>query len=747
MGDPPGISDYKYWAETSYTQTKTVKGPLDGWLGNLIDQIINPYAAMRPTGAYLTPEEAKAFASQVTGTAVAVATAGSIAAILAETLSLGQIEAVDKAVDRFISLFGLNAAANRAILAPLESGVFPAIRQYWNSVYKTALPDPGALASILRMGQLSRSSYLSLMGFHGYEEGHADLLSLAALRVPDVGSLYELRWRGRLTDADLRTQLQLSRYDPSLISGLMALQERIPGPGDLIRFYVREAYLPEMQAEVPDAFLTDMAKQGYGPGYTKLFWGAHWVLVPLTQLYEMFHRGIITYEQLTAQLKYHDYTLEWRDRLIQVAYNLLPRVDVRRAYAFGEISAPDLTDYYGKLGYSPEDRVLMANIARRMALSPAYTRYASVGARAFRQGQINAEAFRGILESCNFPEEYVALMVRAEELARAGGTTEVGEEPRILTPSQVLSAYGKSVISLEVASARLSAQGFDAESSRILLAMYTPRPPAEEPQTILGTAVRGAYRRGAIPEAEARALLEGARYPPDVINLIITAEDLNRLSGAAEAGEEPRVLTPSQVLRAYSLEVLSRQDVRGRLLAMEFAASDVEILLAMYAPKPPEAPRGLTQAQVLQAYTRGVLDAGASRTRLLEAGIPEADVDVLMRLSEPRPEVEAPSTALVSAASDLYREGFQTREEYKDWLRRARLTKGEIADRVAAEELRYMLDWLRDQRSSLLEAYRKDLLDAGELTQALERIGVRGERADTLVALEVYKKLPRPRAA
>jgi hypothetical protein len=135
----------------------------------------------------------------------------------------------------------------------------------------------------------------------------------------------------------------------------------MPSPSDIIRFAVREVFTPEiiekykMYEDLPQEYLDMARKLGIAEEVAKWYWYAHWELPSLSMGFEMFHRKIISYDELVTLMRTLDIMPYWRDKLIQISYNLPSRVDVRRMYEIGVITYEEMIEYYEKLGYSPDD--------------------------------------------------------------------------------------------------------------------------------------------------------------------------------------------------------------------------------------------------------------------------------------------------------------------------------------------------------------------------------------------------------
>jgi len=300
----------------------------------------------------------------------------------------------------------------------------------------------------------------------------------------------------------------------------------LPSYQDMISIYVREGYLEEKWVEIPPEFAAYMKELGYSEDWTKRLWGQHWVLPSVGLLYEMFHKKIIDYNAMVQMLKYHDFEPVWRDRLIANAWSLIPRVDLRRGYAWGLVSGGELQTRYEKLGFNAEDAATMTGIARRYGLSAYYSRLLTVAAATFRKGQLSGQDFQRIMEVCGLPWEAQDLLLRAESMARASAVTEPGEEPRALSASQICAAYTKGLLSLSAARDQLLGMGYLEGDADLLLAMAAPKPAADQPATEIVSAASLLYRQGWMSPEEFQGWLRKAGLNADEIAVQKDAQDL-----------------------------------------------------------------------------------------------------------------------------------------------------------------------------------------------------------------------------
>jgi hypothetical protein len=169
-------------------------------------------------------------------------------------------------------------------------------------------------------------------------------------------------WKG-----DIFQELKDEGWTEDRIKIIQEVSKYFPTPQDLIRFAVREAYTPEvvekfrLDEDLPPEFIEEAKKIGMDEDTAKLYWRAHWDLPSPTQGFEMFHRDIITEDELKLLLRTLDVMPFWRDRLIKLSYSPLTRVDIRRMYALDVLSYDEMVKAYRDLGYSPENAKRLAD--------------------------------------------------------------------------------------------------------------------------------------------------------------------------------------------------------------------------------------------------------------------------------------------------------------------------------------------------------------------------------------------------
>jgi hypothetical protein len=175
--------------------------------------------------------------------------------------------------------------------------------------------------------------------------------------------------------SNLEQDLKRIGIHPKYFDVYKTLAYQIPPVADIITMAVREAFSPAIAArfgqyeDFPAEFAEYAAMKGLSKDWAMRYWAAHWSLPSPQQGFEMLHRGVISDSELDLLLKALDVMPFWRDKLKQIAYRPLTRVDVRRMYREGVLDEREVVESYLNQGYSTENAERMALFTVRQTLS------------------------------------------------------------------------------------------------------------------------------------------------------------------------------------------------------------------------------------------------------------------------------------------------------------------------------------------------------------------------------------------
>jgi len=402
-----------------------------------------------------------------------------------------------------------------------------------------------------------------------------------------VGVIQQALNRGFIDEATAADHLARAGYSGSAKQAILELRNLLPGPSDLIHMAVHEVFNPSLRetlnldAEFPDAFLPWALKLGYSEDWARNFWADHWALPSPSQGYEMLHRDEIDMPRLESLLKALDYAPVWRQPLINIAYNPITRVDLRRLYKSGIITeevvfkgykaqgyndenARYLTDYTKKY-YSPEDASQLDDMAD-LAVSTFRTAYR-------RHVITRDEALDKIVEA-GYTEDVADFLLSIDDAQLAlNPLTDAGIPVRDLTGPVFLKAYRERIWDRARTQTELEAMGYLSWEADLLLQLEDLAN-QRELTDLEETVVKEQYLANAIDRAEAGRQLDGLQVLPERRDLLLQRWDIQR-------AQKPRRLTLAQLQKAFKAGLFTETEFLDEVSVMGYNDRDVQIILAI----------------------------------------------------------------------------------------------------------------------------------------------------------------------
>ncbi|MCJ7746031.1 MAG: hypothetical protein MUP40_07090 [Actinobacteria bacterium] len=283
---------------------------------------------------------------------------GMISAELAEymkklTASAGFVSPI---LSYIIQAIFIVADAKSVIQVVLEDSI-----QKLRGNAKNTLPDPASAIKAMFIDPSLEAAARAVLRLYGLSDDRAEMTIKASRPLLDLGTIQTLSLRGEMTEEEVKANMRAMGFTDARAEAIRKTWNVLPGPQDIIRMAVREAFSPEqvtllgLDEAFPGAVAEWAGKAGLKEPWPLMFWRAHWELPSASMGFEMLHRGLISEADLGGLLKALDYAPIWHDRLQAIAYNVVTRVDARRLYELGVWSEEKLTEAYRKMGYGPED--------------------------------------------------------------------------------------------------------------------------------------------------------------------------------------------------------------------------------------------------------------------------------------------------------------------------------------------------------------------------------------------------------
>jgi gas vesicle protein len=478
------------------------------------------------------------------------------------------------------------------VVAPALSSVLaPAMENLQHLAaekFRPSLLSPATIADAYYKGLMSKGEAAKELALAGYKDNKINILLEAQRPLPSPGAIQEAYLRGFISEAKHDELLRKHGYTDEDIRLFKALYYILPTPSDLIRMAVKEAFTPEIARkfgqyeDFPEAFAEWAEKIGIKREWAERYWAAHWDLPSVSQGFEMFHRGIISKEELKLLMRALDIMPFWREKLIQLSYEPYARVDIRRMYQLGLLSFEDVVKAYKDLGYDDEK-------ARNLA-------------------------------------EFTARYYAPED------KTEL-DEYRQLSRSIYIEAYKRKIINRDELLKYLQQIGYSPKDSELLASIADAQmqitdmgesPIPRKERTI--SLILAAYKKGLIKKDEAISLLQSIGYSDDEITWLITVTDFEFISEIKDAYVQA-------VREKYISRTYDKATAQIMLNRINIQAEEMERLFLLWDVEREAKTRKPTEAQFRAALKAGLISVEEYMEELRGLGYEEKYVEMLTKLA------------------------------------------------------------------------------------------------------------------
>jgi len=238
-----------------------------------------------------------------------------------------------------------------------------------------------------------------------------------------------------------------------------------PAPADLVNWQAKEVFEPAMiskyglRDELGELRRDDFYKAGMSDDQIDNYWMAHWEHPEFRTVVEMLRRTDFSEDDMRAWFRLVEIPPFWRDKLIQISYEVPTRVDVRRFWDMRTIDEARLREIYAWQGYHGKD------LDDYVLWTKVYTAFPDLIAR-WKNGWITLDQVRSELVGYGMPadrlEELIETKIKPEGPART-----VAEKD--LTKTEIYKGVKKGVISWSEGVELLMDLGYDAYEADYIL--------------------------------------------------------------------------------------------------------------------------------------------------------------------------------------------------------------------------------------------------------------------------------------
>lgn len=417
-------------SETKAAMDQQLTGMANEYIGKVLDSV-NPD---NYTQSIIPPEEAARQSMIMSGAIIAANIGIWTAHFFAESLTLGQLEAVGDLATIVVNNSGVNQIASRALMIPIEKSVLIPAEYEANKQYTPMIPNYSDLINMLVKEKISQEEFNKNFAYLGYNQEWSKRIWDAHF-IPPTLTDYLTAWRrGKITEEEVDKGMIRIDLDPEFKT-VFDTRKYVDPPTSMVRFMFE---VGEISADQVKELIH---LQGYRPEHEDIitkyiteFQSRLWRRRYLVSLAQGYEKGIYTKETLQAAVVEAEYTPE-------VASYIVKNADVRK-----EIAAT-------------KTEVSKAKLLTEGDLKKLYLR-----------GKIDDSGIRTELLTRGYQLSDIDLLVGM--LGEDRIELESGGPKRSLTETQLLQAYNYEELTRDQVLTELLLRGMSQREAEILLNTY-----------------------------------------------------------------------------------------------------------------------------------------------------------------------------------------------------------------------------------------------------------------------------------
>jgi len=382
------------------------------------------------------------------------------------------------------------------------------------------LPNAMLLVQGNLLQDVSTTDMIDDIAKAGIHPSYAQKYFDGVLTKPNTQDL--IAWQLRLDPSlsGLDDELRKTGVHPSYFDVYKTLAHPIPPINDLITMAVREVFTPAIASRfgqyegLPAAYVEAAEKKGLTKEWAERYWAAHWTLPSVQQGFAMLHRGIINQADLGLLMRALDIMPFWRDKLMQLSYKPLTRVDVRRMHLLGTLDENGVRKAYQDVGYNERNAGLMTDFTVR------YNRRSLAG---FTPRDALSAYINQFIESGQATSILRDIGVKASEIPNMMRLAGYKREWKYKTEriAAIGNLYKKGKYDFSQARSKLNQLGLSSATVKTQLEQWEPSAEAERTATFTDAQTLKMFTIGLIDEARARAELQLLGFDDERRDLLI----------------------------------------------------------------------------------------------------------------------------------------------------------------------------------------------------------------------------------
>jgi hypothetical protein len=453
----------------------------------------------------------------------------------------------------------MEAAASQATstgLGIILDPIFRPVGYCMNRALLNKLLSAEDAARLDHKGLISSDVRGYLMAAEGYPGDQSDLLWNLTKEAPDAGSAMTLLNRGYISEGNALTWLRIAGLDAEEASQLLNLRWHVPSIGEIQGYLAGNAYTTDimgqfgLEQEYPGNANTDLAKNGASDEVGLKTWAAHWSPPGIEILMDMYHRRIISKEELYAGLKWNGIPPVMRDPVVAQGVTLPMRRMINGMMRYGVVDEDYVHDIYLRYGFSDADATRLTTLAMKQINPLEQGNLVSDATEAFMDDTIDEATLQRFLEQAGHNKLMTSLHI-------ANATHKKNASLLKTIEQYVKTSYMDGDMSLDEAT-NYCLQFGETQARLAQLRLLWSEEYNHSSKHVSEGDARSAYSKGLINSSQLRQFLEIQKYDESSIDVIIalenttmTAYQQNVLSPITSATGKAKSFTKAELKSMY----------------------------------------------------------------------------------------------------------------------------------------------------------------------------------------------------
>lgn len=464
----------------------------------------------------------------------------------------------------------------------------------WNHRY--TLLDPATSAAAAARGIISQDELLREAGWQALHDKRAIALLEMAKSRPDPSMLLTLVRRGIISEAEFLAYMRLNGFGDVSAHEILQVRREIVSPADAALAALRGNLSTDDAAKLAaesgfdrKAFDLLVANTGEPPG--------------TEQLLEAYRRGFIDKQRLEKGIRESRVRNEWVDVVERLRLQRASPADAIRGVVQNHISDGDGKKIAEEGGLDPQDWGWMVQTAGN---PPGPMQMIEL----WRRGHMTqAEVEQGIREG-RTKNKYIPHLINLKRVLPEG--------------RQIIGMVTRGGLTEAEGARLLHERGYDETVTRALIHSATSAQASREKEIARGE-ITELYYDHAIDEQQAIHHLHVLGYTTETAKLVLSIMDLKRERALQHAAMSP-------IRTEYIARRIDENEARTRLNTIGIPHKQVELAVKLWTVDREAHTKLLTEAQVVRAHKKGLLDRAGAETRLRALGYHAADARLLIEM-------------------------------------------------------------------------------------------------------------------